>query len=233
MVRQHMVRLASTFFLLIFLVSQSFGQSYGNSHPFDFKKFNLGFLMGLTYNGYNLKEQINVVDDGIVLNRITKVPKYGINLGIISNYNFAKQVNLRFVPTISLEQRDFNYLFANDSLVVRKIEASYLNLPIMFQFKTKYYKAVRMYVLAGGQIGFNLSSNKKVINDDNLLKISTHDISLNFGFGFNLYGDRIKLSPEIMYSLGVINIYQPEHTSHAYAIQRLSSQVISFNINFE
>ena len=233
MFRQQTVRLTTTFALLILLCSQSVAQSYGNSHPFDFKKFNLGFLMGLTYNAYNLKEQINVMDQGILLERITKIPKYGLNLGMIANYNLHKQISLRAVPTISLEQRDFNYLFANDSLVIRKIEASYFNLPIMLQFKTKYYRAVRVYVLAGAQVGFNLAPSKKIRNDENLLKISTHDLSLTFGFGLNIYGERIKLSPEILYRVGLINIYQPEYTSHAYAIERLSSQVIAINFNFE
>lgn len=230
---KQIVRIIAISFLLFCMSQGLHAQSYGNSHPFDFKRFNLGFLMGLTYNSYNLKEQINVLDDGILLERISVIPKYGLNLGMITNFTLHKQISLRFVPTISLEQRDFNYNFARDSLVIRKIETSYLNLPVMLQFKTKYYRAVRVYVLTGAQLGINLASNKKVLNDPNLLKIRTEDFSLTFGAGLNLYGDRIKLSPEILYTVGLFNIYQPEHTSHPYAIEQLMSQVIAININFE
>ncbi|MDX1907020.1 MAG: porin family protein [Bacteroidia bacterium] len=211
---------------------QAVAQSYGNNHPFDLKKFNLGLLMGVTYNTYNVKEQINIVDNGVLLQNIQLVPRYGLNFGIITNMNLHKQVSMRFIPQVSLEERDFTYYFA-DSTVNRKIEASYLNFPVTFQFKTGYYRAMRTYVVAGAQYGVNLASNKRVRNDKNLLKISNQDLSLVFGFGFNIYGDRIKLSPEIRYSLGLLNLYEPQFTSHANAIELLSSQVLSINVNFE
>ena len=189
--------------------------------------------MGLNYNAYNLKEQINICEDNICLSEIEVVPKLGLNLGMISNLRIHDQVSIRFVPSVSLEQRDFNYFFQRDSTVLRKIEASYFNLPLMMQWKSKYWRRTRIYVLTGAQLGINLNSNKKVRDDPNLLKITTQDLSAVFGFGLNLYGDRVKLSPEIKYSLGLFNIYVPESTSHANAIARLSSQVITININFE
>ena len=226
----------TTFLLLFFysLTQLSIGQSYG-IHPFDSKKkpFNLGFIMGLNYNAYNLKEQINICQDGVCLNNIEVVPKYGLSLGMISNLRLADYLSLRFVPTVSLEQRDFNYYFHRDSTIIRKIEASYFNMPVMLQWKTKYWHRSRVYVLTGAQLGVNLNSNKKVRDDDNLLKITTQDVSLVFGFGLNLYGDRIKLSPEIRYSMGIMNIYEPEFTSHANAIARLASQVLTLYVNFE
>lgn len=228
-------RVFPTFVLTVLLLGAALpahAQSYGNRHPFDFKRFNLGFLMGLTYNSYNLKEQINIEEGGVMLHRIQLVPRYGLNLGMITNVNLAKKVSLRFVPTISLEQRDFRYYFS-DGPQMRKIEASYLNMPVMFQFKTDYWRRSRVYVLTGGQVGVNLASNKKVRDDLSLLKITTHDLSLAFGFGITLYGDRIKLSPEILYTMGLINIYEPKYTTHAHAISSLMSQVIAINFNFE
>lgn len=231
---KQLMRIAIVLPILITLMLQGFSQHY--THPFDSKKkrFNLGFMMGLNYNTYNLKEQINIEDErGVVLEQIELAPKYGLSLGMISNYNLSDQISLRFIPTVSLEQRDFIYSFANDSLVDRKIEASYFNMPVMFQFKTKYWKRTRVYVLTGAQLGVNLAGSKKVRDDPNLLKITDTDFSLIFGAGLNLYGDRIKLSPEIRYSLGMVNIYVPESTSHANAIEKLMSQVLTIIVNFE
>lgn len=223
---------------LCFCFQSASAQGYGRSHPFDFKKFNLGFLMGLNYNAYNLKEQVNIWDqtrsgDSLLLREVSVNPQLGISLGMITNLNIHENISLRFIPTISLEQRTFDYEFEEAGVEQRKIEASYLNLPFMVQWKSKYYKAVRAYVLTGAQLGVNLASNKKVKNDEKLLKISTQDISLVFGIGFNIYGDRIKLSPELRYSMGLIDIYEPKYTTHEKAIGHLFSQVITFNINFE
>ncbi len=207
-------------------------QSYGR-HPFDAKNFNLGFLMGLNLNSYNLNEQTQVEDDGKILERLELINRPGLTLGMIANFNLTNQLSLRVIPSVSLEQRDFTYSFSDGEQQQRKIEASYFNVPVMLQFKSKYYRATRVYVLGGFQVGVNLASNEKVKNDPFLLKIRDQDVSLVVGTGINLYGDRIKLSPEIRYSIGLINVYEPLYTSHANAIQRLSSQVITLNINFE
>lgn len=219
-----------SFFL--FFTAPLKAQYYGK-HPWDAKFFNLGFIMGLNYNAYNLKDQVKVCERGICLNSVDVIPRYGLSMGIISNFNLSDFVNFRFIPTVSLEQRDFNFNFQNDSTVLRKIEASYLNLPFLFQFRAKYWKRTRFYMIAGPQIGINFGSNKKVQDDLNLLKIRTMDYSLVVGTGLNLYGDRIKLSPELRYSAGLRNIYVPEFTSHATGISLLYSQVLSLIINFE
>lgn len=227
------------FFLLISgMGQQASAQNFRNAHPFDFKRFNLGFLMGFTYNSYNLKEQINIEENGLLLKRIEMLPRPGMNLGMITNMNLHKQVALRFIPTISLEQRDFNYYFQErdgEGIMTerRKIEAAYLDMPLVFQLKSSYYGRTRFYILAGAKFGVNLASNKRVQDDPKLLKITTADYGLVFGFGLNLYGDRIKLSPEIVYKMGLPNIFVPEFTTHAAAISSLTSQVIAINFNFE
>ncbi len=230
-----MRRTLGIFLCALCLTSVASAQTYGK-HPFDFKTFNLGFLMGLTYNSYNLKQQINIVEDGDTLKNIELLGRPGINLGMIANLNLHNQISVRLIPTISLEQRNFVYNFRNAEGAFprdRKIEAAYLDLPLMFQFKGPYYRRTRIYVLAGAKYAVNLMSNERVQNDEDLLKITRQDYGLTFGFGLNLYGDRIKLSPEILYKVGLVNIYVPEATTHAGAIERLSSQVIAINVNFE
>lgn len=212
-------------------------QRYG-IHPFDSRKkpFNLGFQIGLNYNMYNLKEQVNICEKGSCVENIQVVPKLGLSLGMIANYNIADFLSIRAVPGVSLEQRDFNYNFSGlegDSMVLRKIEASYFNLPIMLQWKTKYWKRTRLYVLTGFQAGINLNPSKKVKDDKNLLKITSQDASIVLGVGLNIYGERVKLSPELRYSAGIVNIYEPLYTSHAKAISTLHSQVLTLIVNFE
>jgi hypothetical protein len=213
--------------------SRVFAQNIKYIHPFDFKKFNLGLLMGMNYNMYNLKDQIQITEGGVTLEHITAVPKPGLSLGMITSFKLHNNFDFRFIPQVSLEQRDFKYRFEGDSIADRKIEAAYLNLPFLLQIKSDLYEVYRLYVLAGMQLGVNMNSNKRVRDNPNLLKIKTTDVSLVVGVGFNIYGDRIKLSPEIIYTAGISNVYVPEYTSHAGAISLLFSQVLKFNINFE
>lgn len=228
---------AFSFFALIWLLfSVSFGQNYRDRHPFDFKNFNLGLQIGLTYNDYNLKEQINVAEGLDTLRNVSLQTKPGMDFGMIANVNLSRQISLRAVPSISLEQRDIYYQIDGPEgprRQTRKIDPAYFNLPVMIQWKTSYWKRLRFYTLTGAQLSVNMVRTEKVQDNPDLIKLTRYDGALVFGFGLNMYGDKIKFSPEIRYKLGLSNVYVPDNTTFATAISRLSSQVISLNFNFE
>lgn len=160
--------LISLFSLLIIFSNSSFGQGYGRKHPHDFRDFNLGFLMAMTGNSYNLKQAVNIYDriDGqsVFLRNITLKNRPGLKLGLITNYNYNDQISLRFIPAVSLEQRDFGFFFEDEgafSETLRSVNTSYLDLPLFLQVKTKYYKRYRIYLLTGPQFSINFSNTKK------------------------------------------------------------------------
>jgi hypothetical protein len=196
--------------------------------------FNLGFLMGMSYNRYYMEDRGITTDRGDTLYGVVLKGQPGLTLGMIANYNVADFLSVRVVPHFTFEQRSIYYYSAkNPQPQVRAIESSYFNLPLMAQWRTTYYKHYRIYTLTGAQIGFNLIGSKRVQDDPLLLKIKTQDVALVIGTGIILYGDRIKLSPEIRYSAGLTNIYVPQNTFHGNAISKLFSQVLTLNVNFE
>lgn len=219
---------------LLFLIGQSaYSQINHYTHHFDLKTFNLGFMMGMNYNTYNLKEGINITEDNITLKRIELMPKPGFVVGMIGEAKLHDNITVRFNPHVSLEQRDFNFVFVDKDPQIRKVEAAYFNMPLLFKFRSDFYSVYRLYLITGPQLGLNLGSNKKVRDNPNLLKIQSQDVSFVIGAGFNVYGDRIRIAPEIRYSAGIGNIFVPEYTTHAGGIQELYSQVLSIIINFQ
>jgi hypothetical protein len=223
---------------MLLFAGQVFGQ---RMHHFDVRKFNLGFTMGLNVAGYNMTVQNNQYDEqsNQLLKSVDLVRKPGIYLGLITNLKLHNNIDVRFLPAVSLEERDFlfhidtSFSGYGEPLVRKKIEASYLNLPVVIKFKSNYYNRVRVYTQFGIQPGFNLSSNKKVKNDLDLLKIQGTDVSFFASFGVDLYGERLKLSPEIRFTSGLRNLYVSDRTRFPFAISDLLSQVLVFNINFE
>jgi Outer membrane protein beta-barrel domain len=223
---------------MLLLAGQVFGQ---RMHHFDIRPFNLGFTMGLNYSGYNMTVQNNQYDEASnqLLKSVELVRKPGIYLGLITNMKLHNNIDLRFLPAVSLEERDFIFnmdtAFAGygEPIVRKKIEASYLNLPLVLKFKSNYYRRVRVWTQFGIQPAFNLSSNKKVRNDPDLLKIQDFDVAFFASFGVDLYGERLKLSPELRFTNGLRNLYVQDRTRFPFAISDLLSQVLVFNINFE
>lgn len=211
-------------------------------HPFDQKKFNFGFQMGLNYNDYKFKQAYGVWDktgtaatDLEYLDNIEMKARPGFTLGMITNLNLHNNLNIRFIPAISLEQRDFTYYITKpkNRIEQRHVEAAILDLPLLVQVKSDYYKRYRLYVLAGPELSINFQSNKRIIDDPTQLKVEKTTFNFVTGVGFNLYGERIKLSPELRYSVGLTNDYVPLNTTFPTAVGSLFRQVITFHILFE
>jgi hypothetical protein len=160
----------------------------------------------------------------------------GINLGMIANLRLNNNMDLRMVPAVSLQERRFEYIFTGtqgDSIVNRRLEAAYVDIPLMLKFKSDFYHNHRVYVMFGGKFSYNLVSDARAVNDPDLLKILRTDFSLEFAFGIDLYSDRVKLCPEIRYSLGLLDVYTAQFTTFGDAIAGLSTHTITLSFNFE
>lgn len=156
----------------------------------------------------------------------------GFFIGLISNVKLHSNWDFRFIPSVSLTQRNFVYQ-VRDSIFRRKLEASYLDLPLFIKWKSDLYQNYRMYVMAGPMLSVNLVSDRDVRDNPNVIKIDRVDYSINVAWGMDLYGDRVKLSPEIRYSLGLRNVIVGENTLYGKNITSLNVQSITICLNFE
>jgi hypothetical protein len=204
-----------------------------NNLRYDKRRFNMGFTIGLNFSDvklyYGPLDFNRITLEKLREIRVTNVP--GINLGIINNLKLGNNFDLRFVPSVSLQQKLFSYVF-KDNVVDKKLEATYMELPFFIKFKSNYYRHYRVYIMSGVKYSINLMSDKRVKDDPDLIKIEGEDLSWEFAFGIDLYGDRVKLSPEIRYSLGLRNIYVNE-SYYGDAIKMLTSHGIVLCLNFE
>lgn len=219
---------------LFFLLLCTFGYAQGRHH-FDVRDWNLGFQMGGSYNTYKYQFHPNASDTrrSAKLNDISLAGKPGIVLGLLANFRIADNFDFRIAPYVSLEQRDFTFRYNGDSIVIKKTENSNLNIPFMVKFKGNYHPYYRVFVNAGLQYSWNLASNKKVKNDKDAIKITQTDVAAVFSVGMDLYGDKLKLSPEFRYTLGLKNVYTPQNTYYGTAISYLKAQTFALIINFE
>jgi Outer membrane protein beta-barrel domain len=211
---------------------------YQKYHESDLRKFNLGFTMGMGIYGYDMTVQRPQTDpfSGIVLKNVEPVRQPGIYLGLITNLRIVDHIDFRFQPSVSLEQRNFKHTFIGstaDSVVFKKTENANLNLPLALKFKSDFYRSYRVYALGGVQFSANLASNKKVVNDPDAIKIQNTDFGIVAAFGIDLYGEKLKLTPEIRYVLGLPNVHISENSRFPYAISDLRSQAFIITLNFE
>ena len=195
------------------------------------RPFNLGFAMGINIADIKVATQ-GLKYSNANVNHITVRSTPGINLGIITNFKLNYNFAFRCIPSISLQQRNFE-LVISDSIDARRLEASYADIPLLLQFKSNQYKHERVYVATGLKLSYNLVSDKKVKENPKLIKIEKWDYSWVVSFGFNIIGDLIKVSPEISYSLGLGNIFVSSNSDASKYIKSIYSQSILISLLFE
>ncbi|MCS6789448.1 MAG: PorT family protein [Bacteroidia bacterium] len=200
----------------------------------DTRQFNLGLLMGFNYNQVKIQYK-NLLYSTPTAGRPTMVRVVGVpglNLGIIANKKLHKYFDLRTIPQVSLQQRNI-FIELPDSSVKRRLESAYLYFPILLKYKSQFYKGIRVYMMAGMQFGLNLTSDRRMRDNPELIRMQRWDWQWVAGVGVDIYLERVKLTPEISYSLGWRNVYDPTGMRYGYVIESIRNQTIYGNIQIE
>jgi hypothetical protein len=184
-------------------------------------------------------------------------PKYnpGFSLGFTGILRFHDQVNLMFTPKIGFyEYRvDVNYVTGssvtqpgtgntNIDPVISNLgyrteelvnEATMVELPLLFKYRSQRFNNTRMYFIGGGSYQFRTKSQEEANLDP--IVTAGQDFSLEAGMGFEVYFRYFKFAPEIRFSHGLNNLYLPGRTDPSYGdvISSIKRKNITIYLNFQ
>jgi len=197
------------------------------------KTIYFGIAMGINMANYNLvPAPLTPKNDSVKTMRSSYGP--GFNLGIISNYQFHKYFDLRFIPTLSFSDKNINYQLLNSQEATKTISSIYLDFPLLVRFKSQPLKDVRIYVIAGSRYDYDLASNVKARRADDIVKVKQNDVAVEYGIGIMIYFPYFILSPELKESHGVINILsQTPGLLYSRTLQRIYSHTFTLTLNLE
>lgn len=225
---------------LILLVVFTKTQAQINLPSYDRQKLRFGFLVG--FNNSNLKvfpkQQFHTTD---TLYQALPVGGPGFNIGIVSNVLLWRYVDLRFTPNLGFVDRQIEYKFADARKnTFRSIESTYIELPLDFKLRSIRHRNVGFYVIGGMRSSFDIISQKKIEKGEDLfdestrkVKLQNFDLSYEWGFGWDLYYQYFKFSPEIKFSYGTKNILKKEGHLYSRPLDQLFSRVICMTFYFE
>ena len=233
-------------FLLVFIALSTFGQrrnhvTLKNLQNFDKAKFHFGFILGYNKADFFTEFKPNTfVNDSIL--GIGVIGKPGFNLGIVSSWNITPLLKLRFLPTLSFQERHMNYAFytgADSSvLFTKKVESTFLDFPLLVKMRTERINNFAAYIVAGCKFGLDMQSNKDVENGnaslaDQIIKITKPDYGLEIGGGFDFFLEYFKFGIELRMGVGMKNIIIQENTIFSSPIDKLRSKVWTVSLPFE
>ncbi|MDR6846747.1 porin family protein [Flavobacterium granuli] len=168
------------------------------------KKIYFGFFLG--FNSYDFKIDYNkVVTDDIQTDNT-----FGFNVGLVTNVRLMEYLDLRFEPGLYYANRTLHYppnLFNSPSTsdLIRDINSTYINFPLLLKFSALRTGNVRPYLLGGVSANLNLSSNAKSL-DDNLeerFRVKTWTTNYELGIGIDIFSEYFIFSPSIRGQFGI------------------------------
>lgn len=229
--------------ILILLLALTAVSSYvhaqaGKNYPeFDRKHFHFGFALGVNTSDfhYSLRADSLTADS---LTGITIRKQPGFNLGIISSWNIHETLSLRFVPSLSFQERLFQYSYINKGVhkvKENRLESTTLDFPIMLKLRTKRLTNFAAYAIGGFQYSLDLASQKDVDQSlgDPIVKIQQHDFAYQVGGGFDFWMPYFKFAIELKLSNGIKNVVIQDNSFFMDPLSSLRTKVWWFSITFE
>ncbi|MFT5834416.1 MAG: hypothetical protein ACI97N_002055, partial [Cognaticolwellia sp.] len=158
----------------------------------------------------------------------------GFNLGIVTNLKIGQYFDFRFLPTLSFADRTLQYTTASNSVIDKRIEAVFFEMPFHVRYKSEPYKDLRVFVVGGVKYSFDVASQSRARQDSNLIKISPTDFAVEIGAGVQFFFPYFIFSPELKFSQGMSNglIHNP-NLEYSTVLDKVLSRTFTLSFHFE
>ena len=158
----------------------------------------------------------------------------GFQFGVVSEVRMSDAFTARFIPSLNFINRGMFYNFANSAMNANKqIETIDLSFPVSLKYRGNRVGNYRIYTIAGGSFNIDMSSEERVRDEIDRLKITRQNIGVEYGLGCDLYFPYFKLSPEIKVQQLMGNILVPENHVFSSSISKMSARTIFLTFIFQ
>ena len=218
---------------LAMMLATGLAHARKNNPTYDTRKLHFGFT--LAYNSSTFKMTLNdrvQQSDSLLYVLPSSAPGFG--LGIVSAYSLSKHIDIRFVPSLNFASRDLDYKFRGQRQIVTKsVESANVDFPILFKLKSDRLNNFRLYVVGGGKYSIDMSSQAKVQDEVERVKITRNYYAVDYGVGADFYLPFFKFSPQISISQGLNNVLIPESHRFSSPLESLRTKTFYLSLLFE
>ncbi len=225
-----------------------FGQISGAKKPrfvnknlpnFDYRQYHFGFILSTNQSNFVIDYKPDFANnDSLIYIENNSVP--GFNLGIVATYKLIPNIRVRFVPTLSFQDRKLNYHFLQPDSTVKQIEkvieSTYVEFPAYLKLRTNRIGNMAAYVLGGAKLMIDMSSKKDVEskNERDLIpKVKRYQTGAELGGGFDFFLPYFKFGIEMKMQFGLGNALIEETHKFSAPFQGLRPRSYAFTLTFE
>jgi hypothetical protein len=212
-----------------------------NYRNFDKRVLHFGFMLGVNTADFSTRYKPNLLEDFGYFS-IENQRQPGFQLGIISSLKLGHpSIRLRFIPTLSFQERVLNYYTPNSmeitgfDMTTERVGSTNLDFPLLFKFRTMRYNNFAAYVIAGPQYTLDLQTKENSTQSfaDPFIKIRRHDFQGQIGAGVDFFLPYFKFGMELKFSHGLRNTLIQDNTRLSSPIDQLYNRIWWFSFTFE
>ncbi len=223
-------------FIASSLSAQRFVDAGHNYLSFQSKPYYFGITLAMNSSRFRPFKSSDFLESDRIYS-VESLTGPGFNLGIIGNLKLGNEFDFRFLPTLSFAERTLSYqsmLEGSMKNSTKKIESVFVELPFHLRYKSKPYKDIRLFVIAGLKYGFDVASDSRSRQADQLVKISPNDFALEYGAGVQIFFPFFIFSPELKMSHGIGNTLLFNKTlDEATVLDKVLSRTFTISLHFE
>ena len=208
-----------------------------NENFFDFqaKPYYFGITLGFNSSRYKpFRSEEFLFTDSIV--GVESLSGPGFNLNLIGNLKLGRYFDFRFTPGFSFAERNLNYTMGSrrQAQSQEKVESVFIELPFYFRYKSAPYRDKRLFLIAGAKYSFDVASESRTRQAEELVRISPHDFSIEYGAGVQIFFPFFILSPEFKISHGIGNtlLFNPT-LPEARVLEKVTSRTFTLSFHIE
>lgn len=209
-----------------------------NYRHFDRKFIHFGFMLGVNTADYSTIYRPNLLSN-YGLYSIENESQPGFQLGIISSMKLGHpSIRLRFIPSLSFQERVLNYTYLEEDGFRTEPErtgSTNLDFPLLLKFRTLRYNNFASYIITGAQYTLDLQSKEFSTQSpaNPFLKLKRDDLQGQIGAGVDFFLPYFKFGLELKLSHGLINGLYQDNTKLSTPIDKLYNRIWWFSLTFE
>ncbi len=230
-------RLALIVFMMLVSMA-TFAQKEIYREEQDTKPYYFGLTLSTVYTHFQMEHDPSFIrQDTIAV--VQSINSPGISLRLVGALNLTNRFELRFNPGLIFTTRPIVYNlkypdYDQGYTVTKNVESIITTFPLDIKFKSDRIGNFRVYMIGGGKVDVDLSSNSKARLADDMVQIQKYTYGIEGGIGFNFYRKSVTVSPEIKFSSGLNNqLNQNSNLNYSKVLNRIQSRMVIFSIHLE
>jgi hypothetical protein len=208
-----------------------------NLPAYDERWFHPGMFVALTASRFDLEQSEPYVNRRNLTANAIISPSLGVGfIGDARLGNAESPLILRFAPGVSFLTRKVEFTprgYPNpDSIVTQQVTTTVVQFPLLLKYQSNRRRNTRVYMIAGLSPSVT-ASNRRSDLLRNQIQIVKSDLTLEYGFGLDLFYPLFKLAPEVRFSHGLRNLLVPHNDTFSQSLQSLSTNSVTLYINIQ